>query len=335
MDSQAKHIQLRDKIADAHVPVSVVVLTRNRAPSLARTLAAVRAQSYLDFEIVVVDNGSTDQTADVARAYRARRIEVDPRFGIGHCRGVGVNAAQGELIAFCDDDCVPSRDWLAALVARMTEDARIALVGGKVINIGFTGYRRFKGRTKLARNGGLNYAHSDEETEFYGNMNVAMRRQTILEIGGYDPFLTVLEEIDLATRVRRSGYRVEYEPLAVLEHHNAGVFFKSRRFFYGVQLMRLYFYVKHHRPESSGGWLEFARYEMGLLVRDLIRVARSFGAALLHAKPERLPIIGVELFNLFSARLALPWLLYQAQKRANWERTMVDAQAALQPDSSS
>jgi GT2 family glycosyltransferase len=183
-----------------------------------------------------------------------------------------------------------------------------------VINIGFTGNRQFKGRTKLGRNGLLSFVADPRDADFFGNANLALKRAAVEAIGGYDPFFNVMEEIDLAMSLRRHGYRVAYEPNAIVEHHHVGSSQKKRRFFRGSQLIRLYFFFKHSRPTNKREWLRFLHCEMQLLRQDLWRASRALAATLIKRQFQHLPAVGVEVFNVISARMAIPWLLWQTQK---------------------
>jgi hypothetical protein len=78
--------------------------------------------------------------------------------------------------------------------------------------------------------------------------------------------------------------------------------------------VRLYFYFKHYQPHNLRAWLAFGGYELRLLWRDLIRAGRALAAATLKGKFERYPAIGIEFFNLVTARLAIPWLLWRARR---------------------
>lgn len=296
-------------------PASVVILTRNRAKSLTIALAAVRAQDYPSYEVIVVDNGSSDITPQVIAAYGACRVYVPSRYGIGYCRNRGVREAKGEVIAFLDDDCVPVRGWLSALVQKMLADPQIGLLGGTVINVGFEGAKTNKGRTRLGSNGTLSFTADPEQAEFFGNANLALRRAAVDVVGNYDPFFNTMEEIDISTRMRKHGYRVTYMAAAVVEHHHRGALFKNRHLFYGPQLARLYFFMKHFRPQTAQAWATFLRYELHLLSQDLIRSFRLAAWVIVKRRWDRVGAAGVELFNTISARLAIPWLIWRATER--------------------
>ncbi len=295
---------------------SVVVVTRDRAASLRRTLSALARLDHPAFEVIVVDNGSTDDTAAAAAEAGATYVRTPARAGIAASRRAGAAAARGAVVAYTDDDCIPVAGWLAALERRLLAESDLGLVGGRVDNVGFAGRRQFKGRTRLAENGETEFVEDPRDADFFGNANLAFRREAYEEIGGYDPFFSSgRAEIDLAMSFRGAGYRVAYEPEAAVEHHHEAVSLRHGRLFRGHQLMRLYFFLKHLRPRGTRAWLGFAGYETKLILRDIRRALRAAAAAVVRGRWRRLSGAGVELFNLASARLAIPWLLWRARRR--------------------
>ena len=293
--------------------VSVVVVTRDRAESLKHTLKALEAQDYPSYEIIVVDNRSVDHTAQVAAEFGVRYLFC-PAPGVSMCRQRGIEAARGEIVAMCDDDCRPVREWLRHIVQRLCSDEKLALVGGHIINVGFPESKRFKGRGKIGRNGVTAFVADPQEADYYGSANIAFKRAAIQSVGGYDPFFRTggYEEAELMTRLRRNGFRTDYEPAAVVEHHHTTVDYRHDRLFYSGPAPRLYFYLKHHRPHTLRGWLSFLGYELQLLGQDLLKVARPIAVATLRVEIRRWPGLAVRLFNILSGRLAIPWLLWHA-----------------------
>lgn len=295
---------------------TVVIVTRNRSRWLEQALDALARQDFPCFEVVVVDHSSSDGTAKVVAERGFRRVVCPASYGIGRCRQEGIDAARGEIIAMCDDDCRPEPDWLRVHVERLRADPGLGLLGGQVVNVGFPETQRFKGRSRLAGpNGSTAFCADPAEAEFFGNANVAYRREAIDAVGGYDPFFHAGAEIDLALAFRRAGYRVAYEPRAVVEHYFTGIDYKRGRLFWGSELMRLYRHLKHSPPRGAGAWMRFWRDELALLAADLRRVARAAGSAIKRRRPGRLPGVALELFNVVSARLAVPWLWWRGQRR--------------------
>ena len=124
------------------LPVSIIVCTRNRAESLGRTLAALArldVSSLPAVELVIVDNGSTDGTAELVRAaagsfpYPMRLVSC-PEKGLSRARNAGVAAARHALILFSDDDCLPEPDWAVRLAEAYGGDP-LQVIGGRVVDV--------------------------------------------------------------------------------------------------------------------------------------------------------------------------------------------------------
>ncbi len=109
--------------------VSVVVPVKDDAPALRRCLDLLGQQTVRPFEVVVVDNGSVDDSAAVAAAYGAR-VVGEPRAGIPAAAAAGYDAARGEVIARCDADSAPPPDWLARIVVAFQDDPALEAVTG-------------------------------------------------------------------------------------------------------------------------------------------------------------------------------------------------------------
>ena len=111
--------------------VSVVIPARNEEKNLPRCLAALARQTYGDFELIVVDSASSDGTGRVARDHGARVIRVEVP-GVALARQVGFEAARGEIIASMDADTIAPPDWLARLIAPLSDPQVVETVGGLV-----------------------------------------------------------------------------------------------------------------------------------------------------------------------------------------------------------
>lgn len=203
----------------------MVVSTYQRAADLPGLIAALQAQTFpLDaFEVVIVDNGSTDGTAEVIErlaersSLRIRPIRLDVNDGSSGGRNAGWRAARGEVIAFTDDDCLPEPDWLKAGVQ--------ALEDGVVLVQGRTEPQR---KVRALERG----AGSARMDGLYPTCNVFYRRDVLDETGGFDRSDGVKlgfrpgsfgsgygfgEDTMLAWRVARRGKAV-YAPDAVVRH---------------------------------------------------------------------------------------------------------------------
>jgi len=203
--------------------VSVIVPVRDRAELLEALLASLAGQTYSDFEVIVVDDGSTDASPEVAaqaaaRGEAVRLVRQESGVGAVGARVAGVAVARGEVLAFTDSDCRPLPEWLEALVDAIDDGADVV-----------------QGLTRAARAAGplerTVSSHGDDG--LYATCNVAYRRAAFDAVGGFDTGAeSVLgfrgdqrakglgfgEDSLLGWRVRRTG-RAVFEPRAVVEHH--------------------------------------------------------------------------------------------------------------------
>ncbi len=203
------------------MPVSVVVPTRNRARYLEVALASLRAQrGATALELVVVDDGSTDDTRSVAAAHGAR-VEPVRGAGLNAARNTGVTATSGDLVAFVDDDVWVPPDWLAALAAG-AEDHPDADAFGGPIHVRMegpapAGWRQAPPITSL------DLGDSDRTADMVWGANFAVRRSAFERLGGFDEDIGGHgDEEEWLLGLQRSGGRIVYLAAAGLDHRRAG-----------------------------------------------------------------------------------------------------------------
>lgn len=300
-------------MAASQTLVSIVVLTKNRAKSLERTLDSLQKQDYSHYEVIVVNNGSTDNTEDITNNFPVQYILCSEP-SISFCRQRGIEAAQGEIIAMCDDDCVPTANWVSSLIQPLEQNKQIALVAGEVVNIGFPIHQQYKGRGKIGKNGVLKPAINPLEADYFGSANMAFRKSYFLDIGGYDLFFTsAYEEVDLIARFKKAGLSTQYNPNASVEHHFTDG--TSRlRVVYSGKLFRIYYYLKHNYPDTFNQWITFIAYENWLFAKDIgWGLKNLFNVA---NKKWSFSKSAILLLNSFIARIAIPWIIWRSRLSA-------------------
>ncbi|GAB4259092.1 mycofactocin biosynthesis glycosyltransferase MftF [Deferrisoma sp.] len=227
-------------LPDAALPtVSVVIPVKDRAGELDRCL---RSLGRLDYprgrvEVIVVDDGSRDGSADVARRWGARVV------GSGGCgvgpasaRNRGAEAARGEILAFIDSDCTASPGWLRDLVAAF-ERPEVTAVGGRVegmhVATRLDRYEAVMSSLFLGRR--ERSAREGNDTFYLPSCNLLVRRNAFLGVGGFREGMCVGEDVDLTWRLRDRGGRIVYRPTGWVwhEHRNRWGAFLRRRFEYG------------------------------------------------------------------------------------------------------
>jgi len=196
--------------------ITVVIPVFNDARLLARCLDALESGSRLPDEIVVVDNGSSDDSAAVARA-RGARVVVEPRRGIAPASAAGFDAARGDLLARIDADCVPGRDWLQHAEQRFAADQGLDALTGSAEFIGADRFTAWVGR--VAYLGwyfwamGLMLGHPP----FFGS-NLVLRSGAWkrLRSGFHRESATVHDDLDLSFQVQ-PGMVVAYDDARLME----------------------------------------------------------------------------------------------------------------------
>lgn len=189
--------------------VSVVVCVRNGVTTLPALFAGLAAQD-VDHEVVVVDNGSRDGTADVARRLGAVVVDVPVR-GRGRARNAGALAAQGALLAFTDAGCVPRPGWLRSLVAGL---AGAELAAGQVVvrtSAQPNACERFEALWRFPQERNV------RELGIAATANLGVRAEALRSCGGFDAGLHVGEDADLCLRAGARGASIAWCPDAVVE----------------------------------------------------------------------------------------------------------------------
>jgi glucosyl-dolichyl phosphate glucuronosyltransferase len=224
--------------------VSAVIATYNRAQLLNGALEALSAQVVSDevqWEIVVVDNNSRDETAKVVEAFARRtavpvRYVFEPRQGLSHARNRGISEARGAIIAFTDDDVLPARDWIQQTAVAMDRwDAHG--VGGRILPRWETDpppwlatHWRCLGRLAIMsfEQGCLLKFPMEGRPQVWG-ANMAFRRELFEKVGGFDHALGIVgtklfrgEEVALINRALEGGLRIAYDPATIVFHRIGG-----------------------------------------------------------------------------------------------------------------
>ncbi len=196
--------------------ISVVVCTHNGERTIRDCLEGLLSLEYPNFEVIVVDDGSTDATAEIAREYGFRLISTENR-GLSNARNTGMEAATGEIVAYLDDDSYPDPHWLTYLAATFLNTTH-AGVGGPNIAPPADGLI-----ADCVDNAPGNPAHvllCDQEAEHIPGCNMAFRRACLEEIGGFDPqFLVAGDDVDVCWRLRQKGWTLGFSPAAMVWHH--------------------------------------------------------------------------------------------------------------------
>jgi glycosyltransferase involved in cell wall biosynthesis len=199
--------------ASERVPpsVSVVIPTYNRAASLERCLRALPE----NVEVVIVDDGSTDSTESVPGRVRHPRLRYlrKENGGPASARNVGIRNSSGASVAFTDDDCLPTPGWVESLATRLQQEPPdVAGVGGRVLPLRRGLIARYSTFHRILE--------PPPSCSYLVTANCMYRREALEEVVGFDEAIRRPggEDPELSFRVRAHGYRLVFEPTAVVRH---------------------------------------------------------------------------------------------------------------------
>lgn len=219
-----------DADSTREIEVSIVICTRNRASRLSGTLGALKAlRTRHAYEVIWVDNASTDNTAAVLTSELAddptARYVLGERIGLGAARNVGWKASRGNIVAFTDDDCYPSPDYVDAMVAAFSDYPDVGVIGGRILL-----YNPQHARITIEEGQSPHMfpRRSFLRAGLLQGANIAFRRAALEAIDGIDPELGAgtpfpCEDIDAVTAVLWAGFDARFDPRPVVQHDHGRI----------------------------------------------------------------------------------------------------------------
>jgi glycosyltransferase involved in cell wall biosynthesis len=196
--------------------ISVIVCTFNGSRTLSECLESLLKLDYPNYEVIVVNDGSTDATGEIARSYGYRVMTTENR-GLSAARNTGLNAASGEIVAYIDDDAYADPHWLRYIASTFLNTPHVG-VGGP--NIAPPGDGSIAECVAHSPGNPVHILLSDSEAEHIPGCNMAFRKAALEAIGGFDPqFRIAGDDVDACWRLQQQGWTLGYSPGAMVWHH--------------------------------------------------------------------------------------------------------------------
>jgi GT2 family glycosyltransferase len=263
--------------------VSFIIANYNGIRTLDNCLKSILKQNYPKsrFEIIVVDDSSTDNSWRIAKKYRGIKL-IRNKKNLRFCRtnNVGIKKSSGKYIAFINNDVTLSKNWLRVLVSKLKSDESIGAIGGKILygnstKIWSTGAKvYFPGFVKHLR------LMRGREVDYTPFAAILIRAGLIMEEGLDERLVMYSEDAELCKRIKLKGFRVLYEPKAIAYHdipeHRIS---KHEEFF--IQRNRPYYYAKYY------GWFGKRLF----LLFDLLLFFPLFAFYRILKNPKRLKFL--------------------------------------------
>ena len=242
---------------------TVVVAAHNAASTLGDCLSSIRELNYPNYETIVVDDGSTDTTSEIANQDSVRTIRIEHK-GLAVARNAGVEAASGEVVAFIDADARADRDWLYHLVETIKRRDAAAAAGPN-----FAPDPQSARAAAMAAAPGLprEVRAGDDRLAQLCGCNMAITKAALLKAGGFDPmFTTAGDDVDLSWRLAALEETLAYAPGAVVIHERRAT---------------LAAYLRQQRGYGTGEGLLYRKYPLRTADQDgMYAGASSIGALL-------------------------------------------------------
>lgn len=242
--------------------LSVVVPVLNAGRTLPQCLGALARLDPAPAEIILVDNGSTDESLHLARAFARGhagvRVLTEAQRGAAAARNAGIRAATGDAVAFTDADCAPAPNWLQHLREPFA-DPSVGGVAGRVLPAPARGTLELFSAlyTLQLPDRPARHVRWTPRTGGFPTANLAVRRDLLAELGGFDASLVIYgEDYDLCARLYARGAAVAYTPEARVSHHHRTTLGAMLRQAFGFGRSHAFLLRRHAR---HGLWLELPR----------------------------------------------------------------------------
>jgi GT2 family glycosyltransferase len=254
---------------ESHPRVSVIVCSYNGAKTLRDCLTALDRVDYPDYEIVLVDDGSTDDTPAVVAAWEKERDGRllgwknrpdfrhlgQPNMGLSHARNAGAAEATGEILAYTDSDCMADPDWLYYLVGTLLS-GDYAGVGGP--NISPPAQNWIQACVAAAPGGPSHVLLTDVVAEHIPGCNMAFHRHAFEQVGGFDPeFRKAGDDVDFCWRLQQAGQVIAFSPAAIVWHYRRftlGAFRKQQQGYGEAESMLRFKHLVFFGPTGTAKW---------------------------------------------------------------------------------
>jgi GT2 family glycosyltransferase len=229
--------------------VSVVVCSYNGARTMEQCLRSLRVLDYPDYEVIVVNDGSTDSTPKILERFPDVRVIHQPNQGLSVARNVGLQAATGSIVAYTDDDCFADPDWLTHLVYQLQQSGAHAVGGPNLTPEDGT----LAACVAASPGQPTHVLESDQVAEHIPGCNMAFRRDALLAINGFDPlYRKAGDDVDVCWRLQQAGMWITFAPGAFVWHHrrqNPRAYLKQQAGYGEAEAL-----LRFQHPERFNAW---------------------------------------------------------------------------------
>jgi glycosyltransferase involved in cell wall biosynthesis len=296
--------------------VSVVVASYNGERTLRACLESLAQLRYPDYEVILVDDGSTDATLAVAKQFpHVRVIRHEHNRGLSVARNTGIQAATGEIVAFTDSDCRADDDWLYYLVGDLLSGEFMGMGGHNLLPPEDSAVAA---AVMVSPGGPAHVMLDDRQAEHIPGCNMAFYKAALLEVGGFDPIFTKAgDDVDLCWRLQQAGMKIGFSPAGFVWHYrrsNLPAYLKQQQGYGEAEALLVRKHPEYFNSFGDNVWRGriYTAAKFGVLLRAPIIYRGLFGSAMFQTLYTAQPAVSLMLFTSLEYHLlvALPvWIL--------------------------
>jgi GT2 family glycosyltransferase len=299
--------------------VSVVVCTYNGGQTLEQCLHSLERLDYPDYEVIVVDDGSTDQTGEILARFPQIQAVRQANHGLSYARNVGLRRATGAIVAYTDSDCFADPDWLSLLVEQLARSGAAA-VGGPNLTPE-DGW--LAGCVAASPGQPTHVLESDQVAEHIPGCNMAFRRQALGAINGFDSqYKKAGDDVDVCWRLQQAGFWITFAPGAFVWHHRrqtVRTYFKQQAGYGEAEALLRFKHPDKFNGRGDGKW-------RGVMYGDSLRGLRLGAPIIYHGT------FGSGLFQCLYQPGPTHWLMLPSTLEWHAAALLLTLTGALWPD---
>jgi glycosyltransferase involved in cell wall biosynthesis len=282
------------------VLVSVVVACYNGERTLKACLDSLERLNYPAYEIILVDDGSSDGTAQIAALHKRVRYLRQENLGLSAARNAGIRAAAGEIIAFTDADCRADEDWLYYLAGDLLT-SEFAGMGGH--NFLPPEDSWIAAAVMVSPGGPAHVMLTDREAEHIPGCNMAFYKWALDEVGGFDPiFRKAGDDVDLCWRLQQRGYKIGFSPGGFVWHYRRSTvrdYLKQQRGYGDAEALLVRKHPEYFNAIGGSLWQGriYSPAKFGILFRPPMIYRGLFGSGFFQSLYAAKPVGMLALFT--------------------------------------
>lgn len=235
--------------------ISVIICTYNGTATLRPCLESLQRLRHTSFEVLLIDDGSTEDIASIASDLPAVRYLRQEHAGLSAARNLGMREARGEILAYTDDDCLADEDWLTHIAAGF-DDPQWVACGGP--NIPPAPRNQAEAIVAAAPGAPAHVMLNDAEAEHLPGCNLTIRKAALEAIGGFRVgYRTAGDDVDVCWRLREAGGRLRFMPGAMVWHHRRrsfSAYLRQQRGYGHAEALLMKDHPQHFGPIGGARW---------------------------------------------------------------------------------